>query len=201
MTIRVVLADDEGLIRTALATLLPLEGDITVVAEASDGHQALAAFAEHQPDVLVLDLEMPGLDGLDVAGAVLAEHPDQPVLMLTRHARPGMLRSALRLGVRGFLGKQSAPDAIAEAIAHVAAGGRHVAPTVSAQALIDDCPLTEREKDVLRVASDGYSASDISRILHLAPGTVRNYLSSAIGKTHTTTRHDAARHAREQGWI
>ncbi|MBO1752542.1 response regulator transcription factor [Actinotalea sp. BY-33] len=201
MTISVVLADDEGLIRTALATLLPLEGDIAVVAEAADGHEALAAFAEHQPDVLVLDLEMPGLDGLDVAGAVLSDRPDQAILMLTRHARPGMLRSALRLGVRGFLGKQSAPDTIAEAIAHVAGGGRHVDPSVSAQALIDDCPLTEREKDVLRVASDGYSASDISRILHLAPGTVRNYLSSAIGKTHTTTRHDAARYAREQGWI
>lgn len=201
MTIRVVLADDEGLIRTALATLLPLEGDITVVAEASDGHEALAAFAEHKPDVLVLDLEMPGVDGLDVAGSVLSQHPDQAILMLTRHARPGMLRSALRLGVRGFLGKQSSPDTIAEAINHVAGGGRHVDPSVSAQALIDDCPLTEREKDVLRVASDGYSVSDISRILHLAPGTVRNYLSSAIGKTHTTTRHDAARYAREQGWI
>lgn len=201
MTIRVVLADDEGLIRTALATLLPLEGDISVVAEASDGHQALAAFKEHLPDVLVLDLEMPGLDGLDVAGAVLADHPNQSILMLTRHARPGMLRSALKLGVRGFLGKHSAPDTIAEAIAHVAGGGRHVDPTVSAQALIDDSPLTEREKDVLRVASDGYSVTDISRILHLAPGTVRNYLSSAIGKTHTTTRHDAARYAREQGWI
>ncbi|WP_250445304.1 response regulator transcription factor [Actinotalea sp. C106] len=201
MTISVVLADDEGLIRTALATLLPLEGDIAVVAEAADGHEALAAFAEHEPDVLVLDLEMPGLDGLDVAGAVLSDRPDQPILMLTRHARPGMLRSALRLGVRGFLGKHSSPDTIAEAIAHVAGGGRHVDPSVSAQALIDDCPLTEREKDVLRVASDGYSSSDISRILHLAPGTVRNYLSSAIGKTHTTTRHDAARYAREQGWI
>ncbi|MDN4479465.1 response regulator transcription factor [Demequina muriae] len=201
MTIRVVLADDEGLIRTALATLLPLEGDIEVVAEASDGYQALAAFKEHLPDVLVLDLEMPGLDGLDVAGAVLSEHPDQSILMLTRHARPGMLRSALKLGVRGFLGKHSAPDTIAEAIAHVAGGGRHVDPSVSAQALIDDSPLTEREKDVLRVASDGYSVTDISKSLHLAPGTVRNYLSSAIGKTHTTTRHDAARYAREQGWI
>lgn len=201
MTISVVLADDEGLIRTALATLLPLEGDIAVVAEAADGHEALAAFTEHRPDVLVLDLEMPGLDGLDVAGSVLADHPEQPILMLTRHARPGMLRSALKLGVRGFLGKHSAPDTIAEAIAHVAAGGRHVDSSVSAQALIDDCPLTEREKDVLRVASDGYSVADIARILHLAPGTVRNYLSSAIGKTHTSTRHDAARYAREQGWI
>lgn len=201
MTIAVVLADDEGLIRTALATLLPLEGDIAVVAEAADGHEALAAFAEHRPDVLVLDMEMPGIGGLEAASAVLADHPQQAILMLTRHARPGTLRRALKLGVRGFLGKHSAPDTIAEAIAHVATGGRHVDPSVSAQALIDDCPLTERELDVLRVASDGYSVADIARILHLAPGTVRNYLSSAIGKTHTSTRHDAARYAREQGWI
>ena len=201
MTVRVVLADDEGLIRAALATLLPLEGDIAVVAEAAEGVEALAAYEEHSPDVLVLDLEMPELDGLDVAARVLASHPEQSILMLTRHARPGMLRSALKLGVRGFLGKQSSPAVIAEAIAHVAGGGRHVDPSVSAQALIDDCPLTERERDVLRVASDGYSVADMSRILHLAQGTVRNYLSSAIGKTHTTTRHDAARFAREQGWI
>ncbi|WP_084130015.1 response regulator [Demequina sp. NBRC 110055] len=201
MTISVVLADDEGLIRTALATLLPLEGDIDVVAEAADGEEALAAFGTHRPDVLVLDLEMPGMDGLAVAGSVLAEHPQQHILMLTRHARPGTLRSALRLGVRGFLGKQSEPAVIAQAIGEVAAGGRYIDATVSAQALIDDCPLTDRELDVLRVASDGYSVADISRILHLAQGTVRNYLSSAIGKTHTTTRHDAARYAREHGWI
>lgn len=201
MTTTVVLADDEGLIRTALATLLPLEGDIAVVAEASTGDDALAQFSEHRPDVLVLDLEMPGLDGLDVAERVLAVHPQQSILMLTRHARPGTLRRALRLGVRGFLGKHSEPATIAEAIATVAAGGRHVDAAVSAQALIDDCPLTERELDVLRVASDGYSVADMARILHLAQGTVRNYLSSAITKTHTSTRHDAARHAREQGWI
>ncbi|MFV0287729.1 MAG: DNA-binding response regulator [Demequina sp.] len=201
MTVTVVLADDEGLIRTALATLLPLEGDIDVVAEAADGEAAYAAFVEHRPDVLVLDFEMPVLDGLEVAARVLAEHPEQRILMLTRHARPGTLRRALKLGVRGFLGKHSSPELIAEAIAQVHAGGRHIDPAVSAQALIDDCPLTDRELDVLRVASDGYSVTDIARKLHLAQGTVRNYLSSSIGKTHTATRPDAARSAREQGWI
>lgn len=197
----VVLADDEGLIRSALAALLPVEGDIHVLAEAAGGDEALTAFATHTPDVLVLDLEMPAPDGLDVAGRILAEHPEQAILILTRHARPGTLRSALRLGVRGFISKHAAPALIAEAISEVATGGRHIDPTVSAQALIDDCPLTEREKDVLRVASDGYSVRDIARILHLAPGTVRNYLSAAISKTHTSTRHDAARHAREHGWL
>lgn len=201
MTIRVVLADDEALIGTALATLLPLEGDIEVVAQASDGAEAFAAFVEFRPDVIVTDLEMPNVDGLELAQRVLTARPEQAILMLTRHARPGTLRRALKLGVRGFLGKQSDPGTIAAAIAHVAAGGRHVDATVSAQALMEDCPLTDRELEVLRVTSDGYSVVDMARILHLAPGTVRNYLSSAIGKTHTTTRHDAARYAREQGWL
>lgn len=201
MSITVVLADDEGLIRSALATLLPLEGDIEVVAEAGDGHEALAAYREQRPDVLVLDLEMPGLDGLDVAGRVLADAPGQAVVLLTRHARPGTLRSALRLGVRGFLSKHAEPGHIAGAIAVVAEGGRYVDAAISSQALTQDCPLTERERDVLRVASDGYSVVDIARILHLAPGTVRNYLSSAIGKTQTTNRHDAARYARENDWL
>lgn len=201
MSIRIVLADDEGLLRTALATLLPLEGAIEIVAEASDGNEAIAAFLEHRPDVLVTDLEMPGVDGLDVAQQVTAAQPGQAIVLLTRHARPGTLRSALRLGVRGFLSKHAEPGTIAEAIETVAGGGRFVDAAISAQALTEDCPLTERELDVLRVASDGYSVVDIARILHLAPGTVRNYLSSAIGKTETTTRHDAARYAREQGWI
>lgn len=201
MTTTVLLADDEGLIRSALATLLPLEGDFEVVTEAENGRDALAAFAEHRPDVLVLDLEMPELTGLEVAERVLAEHPEQSVVILTRHARPGNLRNALRQGVRGFIGKDADPSRIAAAVAEVASGGRYIDAAISAQALIDDCPLTERERDVLRVASDGYSVRDIARILHLAPGTVRNYLSSAIGKTHTKTRHDAARVARERDWL
>ena len=201
MTTSVLLADDEGLIRSALATLLPLEGDFAVVAEAEDGREALAAFERYRPDVLVLDLEMPGLTGLEVAERALRAHPEQSVVILTRHARPGNLRSALRHGVRGFISKDADPSRIAAAIAEVAAGGRYIDAAISAQALIEDCPLTERERDVLRVASDGYSVRDIAKMLHLAPGTVRNYLSSAIGKTHTKTRHDAARIARERDWL
>lgn len=201
MTITVLLADDEGLIRSALATLLPLEGDFEVVAEAEDGEEALAAFEQHRPNVLVLDLEMPGLTGLEVAERALAVHPEQSVVILTRHARPGNLRSALRHGVRGFISKDADPSRIAAAVAEVAAGGRYIDAAISSQALMEDCPLTERERDVLRVASDGYSVRDIAKILHLAPGTVRNYLSSAIGKTHTKTRHDAARYARERDWL
>ena len=201
MSITVLLADDEGLIRSALATLLPLEADLSIIAEAGDGLQALDAFNTHRPDVLVLDLEMPGLTGLEVAEKALAANPEQAVVLLTRHARPGYLRSALRLGVRGFLSKHADPGDIAGAITAAASGGRYVDPAISAQALIDECPLTERELDVLRVASEGYSVADMSHILHLAPGTIRNYLSNAIGKTETSTRHDAARYARERGWI
>ncbi len=201
MTITVLLADDEGLIRTALATLLPLEGDLEILAEASDGSEAIQRFDELQPDVALLDLEMPEKDGLDVAKHILTSSPGHAVVILTRHARPGVLRTALRLGVRGFLGKDADPSLIAKVAAEVAAGGRYVDAAISAQALIEDCPLTERERDVLRVAGEGYSVSAIAQILHLAPGTIRNYLSSAIGKTHTTNRHDAARHAREHDWL
>lgn len=201
MSIRVLLADDERLIRTALATLLPLEGDIDVVAEAETGTAALAAFGEHQPDVVILDLEMPELDGLAAASRILTEAPEQAVMILTRHARPGTLRSALRAGVRGFLGKDSDPAVIAAAAAEIAAGGRYIDANISAQALVDDCPLTDRERDVLRVTSEGYSVRHMAQILHLAEGTVRNYLSAAIGKTHTSTRHDAARCARQKGWL
>lgn len=201
MTVSILLADDEGLIRSALATLLPIEGDIRVIAEASTGTEAVSAFDRLRPDVAVLDLEMPERNGLDVARHILTTAPGHAVLILTRHARPGTLRDALRIGVRGFLGKDADPAIIATAIAEVAAGGRYVDATITAQALINDVPLTEREKDVLRVASDGYSVQDMASILHLAPGTVRNYLSSAIGKTHTTTRHDAARYAREHDWL
>ena len=201
MTVSVLLADDEGLIRSALATLLPLEADIDVVAEADNGVDALARYEELRPDVAVLDLEMPGLSGVDVATKLLAEDPERAVVILTRHARPGTLRSALRVGVRGFVGKDADPKLIASAVTDVAEGGRYIDPIVSAQALIDDCPLTERELDVLRVAVDGYSVSEIAATLHLAEGTVRNYLSNAIQKTGSRTRHEAARTARERDWL
>ncbi|WP_029089988.1 response regulator transcription factor [Brevibacterium album] len=201
MAISVVLADDEALLRKALAALLPLEGDITVTAEASDGAEAVAAVLAHSPDVLVIDLELPGTDGLDAVGTLRRDRPEQPVLMLTRHARPGVLRKALSLGIRGFVSKSAEPGHIAEVIATVHAGRRWIDPDVSAAAVMDDCPLTDREIDVLRVTGDGYSVADIARQLHLAQGTVRNYLSSAISKTNTRTRHDAARYAREHDWL
>ncbi|MGA6167014.1 response regulator [Amycolatopsis magusensis] len=197
----VVLADDEALLRKALASLLPLEGEITVLAEAEDGEAAVEATLRHQPDVLVIDLEMPGVDGLGAVARIRRTRPDQVILMLTRHAKPGVLRKALKLGVQGFVSKSAEPAHITSVIRTLHEGKRWIDPDVSALAVVDDCPLTERELDVLRVTGDGYSVADIAKQLHLAEGTVRNYLSNAMQKTQTRTRHEAARYAREHDWL
>ncbi|MBB4935447.1 two-component system response regulator DesR [Lipingzhangella halophila] len=197
----VVLADDEALLRKAMASLLPLEGEITVLAEAEDGDAAVRAALEHQPDVLVIDLEMPRTDGLGAVAALREERPEQVILMLTRHARPGVLRKALKLGVQGFVSKSAEPAHIASVVATLHEGKRWIDPDVSALAVLDDCPLTDRETDVLRGTGDGYSVAEIAARLHLAEGTVRNYLSNAMQKTQTRTRHEAARYAREHDWL
>ncbi|WP_409185030.1 DNA-binding response regulator [Amycolatopsis sp. VS8301801F10] len=197
----VVLADDEALLRKAMAALLPMEGEITVLAEAEDGEAAVRAALAHRPDVLVIDLEMPNVDGLGAVARIRRERPEQVVLMLTRHARPGVLRKALKLGVQGFVSKSAEPAHIAEVIRTLAEGKRWIDPDVSALAVVDDCPLTVREIDVLRATREGYSVADIATQLHLAAGTVRNYLSNAMQKTQTRTRHEAARYAREHDWL
>jgi two-component system response regulator DesR len=197
----VVLADDEALLRKALASLLPMEGEITVLAEAEDGDAAVLAVARHRPDVLVIDLEMPGTDGLGAVAEIRRQRPEQVVLMLTRHAKPGVLRKALKLGVQGFVSKSAEPAHITAVIKALHEGRRWIDPDVSAQAVVDDCPLTDREIDVLRATREGYSVADIAVQLHLAPGTVRNYLSNAMQKTQTRTRHEAARYAREHDWL
>lgn len=199
--ITIVLADDERLLRKALAALLPMEAEIQVLAEAATGREAIEMTLKHNPDVLVVDLEMPDLNGLTAIDAIRAKRPSQTVLMLTRHAKPGVLRRALRLGVRGFVSKAAEPEHIAAVIQTIHEGKRWVDPGVSAEAIVDDCPLTDRELDVLSITGSGYSARAIAEKLYLTEGTVRNYLSSAIQKTHTTTRYDAARFARERGWL
>ncbi|PJJ71460.1 two-component system response regulator DesR [Diaminobutyricimonas aerilata] len=199
--IRIVLVDDEHLLRSALAALLPLDRTIEVVAQAENGPQAVTETLRHRPDVLVIDLEMPGMDGLDAVASIRAALPEQRVLMLTRHARPGVLRRALRLGVAGFMSKAADPEDIVEVVRTVHAGGRWIGHDVLEASVIDDSPLTDREADALRETREGYSVATIARRLHLAPGTVRNYLSNAMQKTGTTTRHDAARTARDRGWL
>lgn len=199
--IRVVLVDDEHLLRSALATLLPLDGTMEIVAEAANGTEAVTATLRFTPDVLVIDLEMPEMDGLDAVARIREQIPDQAVLMLTRHARPGVLRRALKLGVGGFLSKNAEPEEIADVIREVASGGRRIGRDVLEASVVDDSPLTDREADVLRGAYAGHSVKEIARSLFLAPGTVRNYLSSAMQKTGTSTRYRAAHVARERGWL
>ncbi|MCZ4607605.1 response regulator transcription factor [Streptomyces sp. Lzd4kr] len=200
-TIRLLIADDEDLLRSALAALLALEEDLSVVAEAATSTDAVRLAREHRPDIAVLDLEMPPADGLRAAEEIRAELPTQ-VVLVTRHARPAVLRRALAAGVRGFVPKTTPAARLAEIIRDIAAGRRYVDPDIAASALTeDDCPLTDRELEVLRAARTGASIAEIAGEVHLAPGTVRNYLSAAMSKLGAPTRHAAAHRAWEQGWI
>ena len=199
--IRVVLADDEDLIRGALAALLELEDDISVVAQVSDGDAAVAATVEHRPDIAVFDLEMPRRDGVLAAEAVRGLD-GVAVVIVTRHARPGVLRRALSAGVRGFVPKTTPAAQLASILRDVHAGRRYVDSEIAAAALTEGtCPLTARELDVLRHALGGGTVATIAREAHLAPGTVRNYLSSAMTKLGVHTRYEAARLAWDEGWI
>jgi two-component system response regulator DesR len=199
--IRLVLADDEDLIRGALAALLGLEDDLEVVGEASDSRAAVELALRERPDVAVLDLEMPPGDGLQAATEIRARLAI-PVMLVTRHARPGVLRRALATGVSGFVPKTTPAARLAAIIRTVHGGRRYVDPDIAGSALTEnDCPLSPRELEVLAIARTGVSILDIAAAVHLAPGTVRNYLSAAMTKLQQETRHSAARHAWEQGWI
>ncbi|UPL14819.1 response regulator transcription factor [Microbacterium galbinum] len=199
--IRVLLADDEGMIRSALAALLRLEDDIDVVAECGDGDEAVAEALRLEPDVCLLDLEMPGLDGVRVAERLNRAIATRCVVV-TRHARPGVLRRALASGVSGFLPKSRGANEVAAVIRKVAAGGKYVDPEIAADALSDErSPLTDRELDVLRAGRRGETTGQIARILSLAPGTVRNHVSAILGKLSVATRQQAVLLAEERGWI
>jgi two-component system response regulator DesR len=199
--IRLLIADDEDLLRGALTALLALEPDFTVVAEASTSTDAVRLAKEHRPDIAVLDLEMPPADGLRAAQQIRADLPTR-IILLTRHARPAVLRRALSAGVRGFVPKTTPADRLAEIIRDVAAGKRYVDSDIAASALTEDhCPLTDRELEVLRASRTGDSVNEIAAKVHLAPGTVRNYLSAAMTKLGVGSRHAAAHRAWEEGWI
>lgn len=200
--IRVLLADDQALVRGALAALLDLEPDLRVVAQVGRGDEVLAAARTHRPDVCLLDIEMPGLTGIEVAAQLSRELPQVRSLIVTTFGRPGYLRSALDAGTSGFVVKDTPATELAQAVRSVHAGLRVVDPTLATESLLGGPnPLTEREAEVLRAALGGSTIVSISGQVHLSPGTVRNYLSSAIRKTDTTTRVEAARSAQERGWI
>lgn len=199
--IRVLVADDEVLIRGAVEALLALEEDLEVLPGISDGIAAVAAAQEHRPDVCLLDLEMPGLDGVEAARQILRSVPTK-VVIFTRHARPGVLRRALAAQVSGFVPKSTPAEELAVVLRQVVAGRRYVDPEIAASALTAErSPLTERELDVLRAGRDAARVEDIAAALHLAPGTVRNHVSNAIGKLGVRTRQEAERAAWEAGWI
>ncbi|MET7401198.1 response regulator transcription factor [Dactylosporangium sp. NPDC005572] len=200
--IRILLADDEHLIRGALAALLSLEDDLEVVAQAATGSEALSLARALRPDVAVLDLQLPDLDGVAVAGVLHTEVPTCHTMIVTSHGLPGHLKRALTGGVRGFLAKTVSAETLATVVRTVHAGGRYVDPQLAAEAITAGVsPLTTRESEVLSLAADGAPVEEIARRAALSPGTVRNYLSSAVGKTGAANRHEAARIARSRGWI
>ncbi len=202
MTIRVLLADDQALVRGALASLLDLEPDLHVVAQVGRGDEILAAVREHRPDVALIDVEMPGQDGITATAQLLAAMPSVRVLIVTTYGRPGFLSRALRAGASGFIVKDTPSEQLADAVRRVAAGLRVVDPELAAESLsVGQSPLTERERDTLLAARDGLSVAEIARRVHLSEGTVRNHLSSAIGKTSARNRADAARIAEANGWL
>lgn len=200
--IRVLLAEDQGMMRGALALLLDLEEDIEVVAQVASGDEVVARALETRPDVALLDIEMPGRNGLDAAAELRERLPSCRVLVLTTFGRPGYLRRAMESGASGFLVKDGPVEELAAAIRRVLAGERVIDPALAAAALsVGPSPLTDRERDVLAAAADGSTIADIAARLHLSESTVRNYLSAAIGKTGTRNRIEAARTARHNGWL
>ncbi|WP_406140311.1 response regulator [Streptomyces sp. NBC_01089] len=200
--VRVLLAEDQGMMRGALALLLGLEDDIEVVAQVATGDAIVAAALDAKPDVALLDIELPGLSGLDAAAELRTRAPQCRVLILTTFGRPGYLRRAMEAGAAGFLVKDGPVEDLAAAIRRVLAGETVIDPALAAAALsAGPSPLTARECDVLNASVDGATVSDIAGKLHLSESTVRNYLSSAIGKTGTRNRMEAVRSARQQGWL
>jgi two-component system response regulator DesR len=200
--IRVLVAEDQTLVRGALRALLDLEEDLEVVAEVGRGDDVVPAALEHRPDVALLDIEMPGGDGIEAARALAAAVPNCRAVILTTFGRPGFLRRAMEVGAAGFLVKDAPVAELARGIRAVMAGERVIDRDLAAAALaIGATPLSAREVDVLRAGADGATVADIAGRLFLSEGTVRNYLSSAIGKTGARTRVEAARVAAEKGWL
>ncbi|MEU4365171.1 response regulator transcription factor [Promicromonospora sp. NPDC023987] len=200
--IRLLLADDQALVRGALAALLDLEADLEVVAQVGRGDEVVDAARGTKADVALLDVEMPGLDGIATAAALAAELPGCRSLIVTTFGRPGYLRRALDAGAGGFVVKDTPSGQLADAVRRVHSGLRVVDPELAvASLMVGDSPLTEQESRVLALAADGGTVAQVAGEAHLSEGTVRNYLSSAMGKTGARTRAEAVQIARENGWL
>ncbi|HXZ42833.1 MAG TPA: response regulator transcription factor [Terriglobales bacterium] len=199
--IRVVIAEDQGMVLGALAALLEIEGDISVLAQARNGKDAMRSVLEQKPDVFITDIEMPELTGLDVAAELKRRRAGTRVIILTTFARAGYLRRALEAGASGYLLKDMRAEELAEAVRRVHQGLRVIDPELATEAWAEPDPLTDRERQVLRLAGDGMASIDIADKLGLSEGTVRNYLSEAISKLGANNRVEAARIARTNGWL
>jgi two-component system response regulator DesR len=199
--IRVVIAEDQGMVLGALATLLEIEGDIGVVTRARNGSDALNAVLTSKPDIFLTDIEMPEMSGLEVAAELKRRRCPTRVMILTTFARAGYLRRALEAGVAGYLLKDMAAEKLADAVRRVHSGLRVIDPELATEAWVEPDPLTDRERQVLRLAGDGMASFDIAAKLSLSEGTVRNYLSEAISKLGAANRVEAARIARSKGWL
>ena len=200
--IRLLLADDQALVRGALAALLDLESDLTVVAEVERGDAVVPAALAHEVDVALLDVEMPGIDGIAATAALRKALPSCRVLIVTTFGRPGYLRRAMEAGASGFVVKDTPARQLAEVVRRVQAGLRVLDPALAEESLVSGAsPLTARETEVLRAARGGDTVADVAAVLHLSEGTVRNHLSAAIGKTGARTRAEAVRLAEESGWL
>ncbi|MGW9255453.1 response regulator [Streptomyces albidoflavus] len=201
-SVRVLLAEDQGMMRGALALLLGMEPDLEVVAQVGSGDEVLSAALEQRPDVALLDIEMPGLSGLEAAALLRDQLPACRVVMVTTFGRPGYLRRAMDAGAAGFVVKDGPVDELAEAVRRVLRGETVIDPALAAAALsAGPNPLTRRKRDALNASADGATVADIAVRLRLSESTVRNYLSAAIGKTSTRNRMEAVREARRQGWL
>jgi len=202
MTIRLVLADDQALVRGAIAALLGLEHDLEVVAEVGSGEDAVEAVRRYTPDVALLDVQMPGMDGIEATAIIRRASPGTRVLVVTTFGRPGYLKRALTAGASGFVLKETPAAELADAVRRVHQGLRVVDPALATESLTTgDSPLTARETDVLRAARDGASVATVAARVHLSEGTVRNHLSAAIGKTGASNRTGAVHTAMENGWL
>ena len=199
--IRVLLAEDQAMVRGALSALLKLESDIEVLGSSADGEAAWRDIQRLKPDVLVTDIEMPGLTGLELAQRIQRQELPIKVVIVTTFARPGFLRRALDAGVSGYLLKDAPAENLAEALRTVHRGGRAIDPQLALEAWSEADPLNDRERQVLRLAGEGQSAGDIAAQLNLSHGTVRNYLSETIGKLDVANRIEAYRLARQKGWL
>ena len=200
-TIRVVLAEDQGMVLGAMAALLEIEGDISVVAQVRNGKEALDAVLTHKPDVLITDIEMPLMTGLDAAAELKRRRVSTRVIILTTFARAGYLRRAMEAGALGYLLKDMRAEELAEAVRRVQQGLRVIHPDLATEAWAEMDPLTDRERQVLRLAGEGMPSGDIAAELGLSEGTVRNYLSEAISKMGASNRIEASRMARTKGWL